>query len=356
MSLQPTEVTLALVPRARFDVINVAQRLAHECGDVLSQYRKALYCSYHTTAGYLEQSFCARLKHSSEHVTPFIRAFQKLFPPEADYRHDQMEFRTELTEDQRKCEPKNGDSHLTFISSGLKNCVTYVNRPGTPVYFIDLDGTHEAGSRRRQTRVLAYNGEEVAHRGQIALPMSKHLIDSVNLKDPRLGFIEQIEAWVAQAGVEKGRVDISLPSSERHAGLTVNEYETLLMRHDLAEVLRNPFKFMAQQSKNMLRDPKAIPGKTMDYAKYDFVHFFNELMDAFGVSESVVEKILSTFIRVPAERFLRMKRHVSLLITDEKNEGRGRVVQGTYQSPILVQWQQAVKHTRHLEVVISRFN
>lgn len=355
MSSQPKEITLALVPRARFDVIDVAHRLVQECGDVLSQYRKALYCSYHTTAGYLEQSFCARLKHSREHVAPFMRAFQKLFPPEADYRHDQMEFRTELTEDQRKCEPKNGDSHLTFISSGLKNCVTYVNRPGKPVYFIDLDGIHETGSRRRQTRVLVYNEEELAHRGNFAMPVSKHLIDSVNLKDPRLGFIEQIEDWVQRCDVTKGRVDIALHPSERHAGLTVNEYETLLMRHDLTEVLKNPLKYMAMQSRHMLRDPKTIPSKTINYAKYDFVHFFNELIDAFGITESVVEKILSTFIRVPAERFLRMKRHVSLLISDEKDEGRGRVVQGTYQSPILVQWQQAVKQTRHLEITITRF-
>ncbi len=356
MSLQPKEVTLALVPRARFDVIDVAQRLARESGDLLSQYRKALYCSYHTTAGYLEQSFCARLKDSPEHVTPFIRAFQKLFPPEADYRHDQMEYRTELTEDQRKCEPKNGDSHLTFISSGLKNCVTYVNRPSKPVYFIDLDGIHESGSRTRQTRVLAYNEEEVTYRGNFALPVSKHPIDSVNLKDPRFGFDEQISEWVERCGVEKGRVDIALHPSERHAGLTVNEYETLLMRHDLTEVLRNPFKFMAMQSRSMLRDPKTIPSKTINYAKYDFVQVFNELMDAFRVSESVVEKILATFFRVPAERFLRMKRQVSLLITDEKGEGKSRIVQGTYQSPILVQWQQAERQTRHLEVVITKFN
>ena len=79
--MHPREVSLALIPRARFDVIDVAQRIARESDDLLSRYRKALYCSYHTTAGYLEQSLCARLRHSRERVTPFIRAFQRLFPP-----------------------------------------------------------------------------------------------------------------------------------------------------------------------------------------------------------------------------------------------------------------------------------
>ena len=156
--------------------------------------------------------------------------------------------------------------------------------------------------------------------------------------------------------MEKGRIDLALAPNERHAGLTVNEYETLLMRHDLAEVLRNPLKFVAMHGKHMLLDPKAIPSKTMDYAKYDLVHLFNEVMDAFGVSESVVEKILSTFIRVPASRFLRMKRHVSLLFSDSPQHGKSRIVHGTYQSPILVQWDHAAGQARHLEVTFTSFN
>jgi len=97
--MHPKEISLALAPQARFDVIDVAQRIALEFGDLLDQYRKALYCSYHTTAGYLEQSLCARLRYSREHVAPFIRAFQKLFPPGADYRHDQLQLRNELSEE-----------------------------------------------------------------------------------------------------------------------------------------------------------------------------------------------------------------------------------------------------------------
>lgn len=353
--MRSKEITLEVVPQARLDVIDVAERIALEFGDCLSRYRKALYCSYHTTAGYLEQSLCARLRYSRERVAPFIRAFQRLFPPGADYRHDQLQLRDELSEEERRREPRNADSHLTFIGSGLRNCVTYVNRRGTPVYFIDLDGIHEKGRRTRRTTVLAYDEEEVVQRGQIAVPVSRHPIDSVNLRDPRNGFTEQLNTWLERGGIDKGRVDIALEPAERHVGLTVNEYETLLMRYDLAEVLRDPLRLLAIHGKHMLRDPMAIPAKTMNYAKYDLVHVLNELMDAFRVSESVVERIVAAFMGVPAARFLRVKRSVSLLVSDAEGNGKTRIVQGTYQSPILVQWRRADNQVRRLDVTITRF-
>jgi hypothetical protein len=244
---------------------------------------------------------------------------------------------------------------LTFIGSGLRNCVTYVNRPGTPVYFIDLDGIHEKGRRTRRTTVLAYDEEEVVHRGQIPVPVSKHPIDSVNLRDPRNGFMAQLTAWLDRSGIEKGRIDIALEPSERHVGLTVNEYETLLMRHDLTEVLRDPLRLMAIHGKTMLRDPKAIPTKTMDHARYDLVHILNELMDAFRLSESMIERIVAAFMGVPASRFLRMKRSVSLLVSDVEGSGKARIVHGTYQSPILVQWRRPDDQVRRLDVTITRF-
>ena len=353
--MPPKEVSLALLPRSRFDVIDVAQLVAQQFGDLLSAYRKALYCSYHTTAGYLEQSMCARLHHSRERVTPFIRAFQRLFPQGADYRHDQLQLRHELSAEDRLREPRNADSHLTFIGSGLRNCVTYVNRPGMPVYFIDLDGIHEKGRRTRRTTVLAYNGEEIVHQGQIEIPVSRHPIDSVNLKDPRNGFMDYLTNWLERGAVDKGRIDIALEPTERHVGLTVNEYETLLMRHDLAEILSDPLRLMASHGKRMLRHPMAIPAKTMDHAKYDLVHVLNELMDAFRVSESVVERILAAFMGMPAARFLRVERSISLLVSDVEGHGKGQIVQGTYQSPILIQWKRADNQVRRLDVSITRF-
>ncbi len=355
MDLSPLELTLEVQPRSRFDIIDVTQKIHERVGDQFYQHPKAFYCSFHTTAGYFEQSLCARLKHSREHVHPFLRAFQKLFPPGAEYYHDQLQLRRELTEEQRKYEPKNADSHLIFISSGLRNCVTYNNQRGVPVYFIDLDGVNGESRRQRKTTIVAFREEEIVHRAVLQVPVSRHPIDSINLRDNRIGIIDEVNDLIRRYDIQKGKVDIALAPTESHAGLTVNEYETLLMKHDLAEVLRNPFKFMAQKGKHMLEDPRAIPSKTLNYAKYDLVHFFNELMDAFHISESMLEKILSKFIAVPAERFLRMKRKVSLYVSDQNPSGTGQIVHGTYQSPILVQWKAAANRTRHLTITLTRF-
>ncbi|MEK7203955.1 MAG: hypothetical protein AAB254_00460, partial [candidate division NC10 bacterium] len=66
------------------------------------------------------------------------------------------------------------------------------------------------------------------------------------------------------------------------------------------------------------------------------------------------ERSLVPFLRVPA-RFLRLKRSISLLVSDTAEAGRGRVVQGRYQSPILVQWQRPDNQVRRVDVTISRF-
>ncbi len=56
-----TEITLELTPQARVDIINVSERITEQFGDILSRFQKAFYYSYHTTAGYFDQSFCRRL-------------------------------------------------------------------------------------------------------------------------------------------------------------------------------------------------------------------------------------------------------------------------------------------------------
>jgi hypothetical protein len=43
------------------------------------------------------------------------------------------------------------------------------------------------------------------------------------------------------------------------------------------------------------------------------------------------------------------------MISDAATPGRGAVVQGTYQAPILVQWRPATNATRNVDVTISRF-
>src|SRR5215470_4003693 len=258
MSTTPLELHLRLVPEARYDAIDVTRTVRELHGDVLAEYPRALYCSYHTTGGYLEQSLATRLQNSRQHLDPFIRLFQKLFPPGADYHHDQLERRTELGEEQRSREPKNGDSHLAFIGSGLRNCATYVNRGAQPVHFIDLDGVGPEGCRERRTTVLAYRTEEVVGTLDLALPPSAREVDATNLREARWGLLEPVAELVRREGIERGRLDIALAGSERHAGLTVNEFETLLMQHDLMEVLRDPLRF-ASRAGNLLRHPLAIP-------------------------------------------------------------------------------------------------
>jgi hypothetical protein len=351
----PALLTVELTPRSRYDVFDVDRCISAEHGDdVLGPYPRALYCSYHTTAGYLEQSLAARLQHNRQYLDPFMRLFQNLFPPEADYRHDQLHLRTELSDEEKAREPRNADSHLAFIGAGLQSCATYVRRRPVPVYFIDLDGVTPEGSRRRRTTVLAYQREEVVAKLTLPLGMPPHPVSSLNLRDPRLGYLGQLSEWVTSHGVEHGRLDLALAPEERHVGLTVNEYETLLMQHDLTVVLRDPLRFMAAKGRNMLRDPWAIPGKTLSYAKYDLVKVFNEAMDHLGIGESALERWLSRFLALPASRFLRLKRSVSLLVSAASRTGP--VVFGTYQSPILIQWRRPEGQQRTLRATLVRFS
>lgn len=355
MSTAPTQLTLELTPQARFDVIDVTQHIRAELGDFLSRYRKTLYCSHHTTAGFLEQSLCARLDYSRDRLGSFLGVFQQLFPPDANYQHDKMHLRDELTEDQKRVEPKNADSHLAFIGAGLKNCVTYRNTPDTAVHLIDLDGVWEHGVRTRRTTALGYNDEQEVTREIFAIPVSKHHIDSVNLREDRVGLFAWLRDLVQRHEVSKGRIEISLDPAEKQSGLTVNEYETLLMRHDLIEVLRDPIRFMADRGRNLLRDPKSIPNVTLNYARYDLVQVINQLMDLTGMSESIVERAVARFIAAPARRFLRLQRSVNLLVVNGEDGRAGEIVQGTYQSPVLVQWNKSRGQNRHLRVQLYRF-
>jgi hypothetical protein len=349
----PVEVNLEIEPGKRFELIDVRGHAgAH--AEIINRYPRALYCSFHTTAGYLEQSLATRLTRARLGIAPYVSLFQTMFPAGAGYRHDDMRLRQELSDDQRTIEPRNGDAHLAFIAAGLRNCVKYVNRPQQPVYLVDLDGVNRDQPRRRRTSILAFNVEKVVARERLRIAVSPHPLDSVNLKDPRLGLYAWLDELIARHGISKGRIQLTLASGEHQAGLTINEYETLLMRHDLIDVLRNPFQFMAEKGRNLLADPWNIPNKTIDYAKYDLVRLFNEFCDAFHINESLMERVLARLIAVPARRFLQMKRSVSLLVSDKKVPGRGMIAEGMYQSPILVQWRKAADGQRFIDVTLTR--
>ena len=355
MASAPVEVALTIRPRARIDLLDVRRRVSDAHGDVLEPFPLALYSSYHTTAGSLDQSLATRLNRKRDGLGSYLSFFRKMFPEGAGYKHDRLDLREELSEAQRETEPPNADSHLAFISAGLRNCVTYRGGTGDPVYLIDLDGVYRGRPRQRVTTVLGYSTEEEVARDRVAVPMSAHPVDSVSLKDPRFGVFECCGELIRRHGVDKGRIQLALGPGEEQAGLTVNEYETLLMRHDLAEVLRDPLRFMAENSRDLLSDPRSIPNKTINYAKYDLVQVFNELVDVLHLSNSVVERILSRFFVAPARRFLQVKRSVSLPVSDRETPGTGRLAQGRYQSPILMQWRRNEPRTRVIDVTLTRF-
>ena len=319
MAIGQAEITLEIRPRARFDVVDVRRRVLETHGRTLEAFPQALYCSFHTTAGYLDQRTVWRLKMRRNGVTPYLREFQALFPEGAGYRHDELHLRRELSEEQRRVEPRNGDSHLAFISAGLRTCVTYRHRRGESVYFIDLDGINGGSPRHRVTTILGFTSEEVVARDRLAIPIAARSVDSVNLKDPSLGLFEQLEELIARYEVTKGRIHMTLAAGERQAALTINEYETLLMQHDLPEVIRNPFRFMGDRRRS-LAHARAVRTP-----------------------------------RIIAARFLRLQRSVSLLVSDGGTDGGGHMVQGRFQSPILLQWGPADGHTRHIEVTLTRF-
>lgn len=346
---QPLDVTLELLPRARFDVVELRSRFAAE-HDALAAFPHCLYWSSHTTAGFLDRSLAARL--TPTRVPGYIEAFRKLFPEGAGYEHDRLDRRDDLSEEQREVEPRNADSHLAFMAGGLHACVTHPNRASESVLFVDLDGVVDGRPRRRLARLVGFSKERIVRKTRIKVPVSGHPIDSVNLKDPRLGLYDSLSDFVSSAGVGKGRLRIVLDPTERHSALTINEYETLLMKHDLAEVLRNPMRFFAQQSRNALANPRAVPAKTLGYAKYDLVRLLNTSLDTLHLRGSIVEKVLARSLAVPAARFFRMRRSVSLLV-GERADGSNGLVEGTYQSPILVQWQRAPRETRVLDVTLT---
>src|SRR5262245_51162371 len=349
MLAKPLDLTLELAPKARFDVVNLRAHFAAEHKAVRA-FPRCLYWSCHTTAGFLDRSLAARLQ--AHHIPTYVDAFRAIFPEGAGYQHDRLEHRHDLDSTQRAIEPRNADSHLAFIASGLRTCVTHPNRAEETVCFVDLDGMNGERPRRRFARLIAFTRERLVGSTRIEVPVSAHPIDSVNLKDPRLGIYAQLTEFVQRAGVHKGRLRLSLDPTERHSALTINEYETLLMRHDLHEVMRNPLRFVAEKSRHALANPFAVPAKTLGYAKYDFVRVLNKSLDTLGLRGSLVEKLMARTVAVPAARFFRTGRSVSLLISESEQCGSA-IVEGTYQSPILVQWQHAPRQSRVLHASIT---
>jgi hypothetical protein len=57
---------------------------------------------------------------------------------------------------------------------------------------------------------------------------------------------------------------ICLDPAEKHSGITVNEYETLLMTHDLFEVMKSD-EIHERKGKYILQNPSKIAERTKEY-------------------------------------------------------------------------------------------
>ena len=354
----PFHATLRIMPASRIELIDVRGKLLEEFGDDFTKYTRSFYISNHTTAGYIDQRLAELLEHDGRGIEGYLQLFQELFPAGADYVHDTMHLRTELTEEQKVNEPLNADSHLTFIGAGLHNSASYELGGSEPVWFVELDGVHVGGTRHRRTTVIAYDHEEEVASMRVPVKASAHPIDAQNLRDPELGFIATLQKLVEKHRVSFGRFDVSLPDDEQHAGLTVNEYEALLMNYDLREALTNPFRFMARTGKDVtsvLRDPRTIPAKAVNFAQFDAFYVLNQVLDRIRLRDSLVERVVNKAVALPVSHFLRMKRGFSLPVLDRRGDGTGEIGWGTYQSPILVQWKGASRQTRTLDVRLVRF-
>ena len=352
--MAPLQFALDITPRTRLALTDVRAEAVAVIGDEFDRYTRCFYSSLHTTAGYLPQSLQTRLANARHGIISYLDLYRALFPERGGYRHDQLGERTELTAEQRLREPLNGDSHLMFILGRLRACVSYRVRP-VPVYFVDLDGMCGGKPRSRTTVLVSYNNEIEVARTSLRVPVSAHPIEAVNLKDPRYGLREQLADIIARHASGKGRLRLELASDERHACLTINEYETLLMRHDLIDVLREPFHFAAEKARHVWNDPRVVPRKVGAYARYDLVQALNQLVDVLGLPTSRIEQFVARALVVPAERLFGVKRSIDLLVSDENPTGRAAIVEGAYQSPILIQWRAAAQRARTVNVSLTQF-
>ena len=78
------------------------------------------------------------------------------------------------------------------------------------------------------------------------------------------------------------------------------------------------------------------------------------MMDNVQIGRALLEKGLS-FLSGPASRLFRLKRGIELFIAGRGAAGQKRIMQGIYQSPILIQYQQAAQGVRGLEITLWAF-
>jgi hypothetical protein len=81
----------------------------------------------------------------------------------------------------------------------------------------------------------------------------------------------------------------------------------------------------------------------------------NSMMEALRLDQSSFERLVGKLMSLPARRFMRSRR-VSFLAAYDQDHAGARLVRGTYQSPILVQWQPAERQERRIDIVITQLS
>lgn len=358
--------TLQLSPRCRIDIQDLSEKLVKIEKGALSSYENILFCSLHTTAGFLEQSFASKLGAHPEGIEWLVRSAHRLFPEGAPYWHDQMDLRSELTSEQRKSEPLNADSHLAFICLGLSNCVLYKSAPETPTYFIDLDGEFRGTLRSRKSIVVGYNNTECVYEETLSVPMPDNSPCTLDLSK----HLNHLHALVAKHRIHRGLVSIELASDEKYAGITVNEFETLLVERDIIDVLLNPVKYMLQNGPQLARNPLDLPNKAKNVLTYEThlairdglrlasrsVSAVEYMTDRLGIHLPLLESVIDKLATPLEARWMNLGSTARFLINSESAEDPGQIVMGTYQSPILIQWRSPESDVRRLHIRLLQFS
>lgn len=364
-----TAACLTLNPQRRLDIIDVTQKLVENLDAKFDGYLRLLFCSLHTTAGYLHEQLATKLGPERQSIDAYVRSAQRLFPEGAPYWHDQMHLRDELSEEQRKHEPLNADSHLSYICLGLANCVTYSNNLRAPIHFIDLDGKFNGSTRSRKSWIVGYNATDCIHESIIEIPIPPKHAQAINLTGSDINLLGPIQRLIHQHKIHRGLVTIDLDEDEKYAGLTVNEFETLLVEKDLITALLDPLRYVVRNSPKLLRDPLSIPSKAQKFLTSELKRIVPEVLNTASRNVSRLEYIVERLgfqvdfleyiidrLAAPSEaRWMNLGRHINLLINSERPDKTGSVYLGTYQSPILIQWRHPDQAVRRLVVRLHRF-
>ncbi|TVP76671.1 MAG: hypothetical protein EA352_05255 [Gemmatimonadales bacterium] len=354
----PRALSLTQQPVTRPQVTDLRTLLAEAGEDgLLRNHRRLLAVSHHTTAGFPDRVLRRRLGDDRARLDTYLEALAGLFPPEAGYHHDRLQLRDELSSEQKETEPLNADAHLSFIGGGFTNCAEFAAGPGgpleeRPLWFVDFDGVYRDRDnteirRTRRTTFVGYNGEErVASaelevpvpRGRVALDLASDLVSTDPSGGPTIpagALLQPILEAISTHGVTHGRIQLHLHPEERGAGLTVNEFEALLMTRDLVELFESPLRWAAaRQAGNALLSA----------------------LRALRISRERRERLRDRVLARPTPRILRLRRDLRLpLLPDGPPGAPARPVQGRYQSPILVQWDPAPAGVRRVRATLWRF-